>query len=331
MALPTISRHLHAQDKPAANAPAAAAAAANANANAQAPRPKADPDTVIASAGPVEVTAGEFEQFVSVFPPEQQAQLANDAAEKRRIADHLVKMKAMMSEAERRKVAEDPKVKAQLEQIKKQMDAQHAEARRRVILQAMFAGMQADEAGDKKYFEDHKADFEQVTARHILVSTKGDLSDADAKKKADDIRARIVKGEEFAAIAKAESDDPGSKDTGGEYTFGRGSGFVKEFTDTAYALKENEISQPVKTEHGYHIIQLLKRIPSGTYEQAKQMVPAQRVEAMMKELTGGEQVKFNDAYLTAAAANAPAAAAGTAPAAAAPAKAPARPAARPAK
>ena len=304
--MPLVSQHLRAADEPAA--PAAADKAKPLTAT-----PKVDPATVVASAGKVELTAGEFEQFVAGMPPEQQAEITAEPARKRRLADEMLKMKAIVSEAERRKLDQDPKVKEQLTTVRKQMDAQFEDIRRRVLLQALFAGMQGDEASDKKYFEEHKGEFGKVQARHILVSTKGSndpanpkatLTDDQAKKKADDIRARLVKGEDFAALAKKESDDPGSKETGGEYTFGRGV-MVPEFEEAAYGLKENEISQPVKTEHGYHVIQLQKRVP-GTYEEARAQIPRQRVEALLKELTGGEKTKFNDAFLSGAAAPAPA-------------------------
>jgi peptidyl-prolyl cis-trans isomerase C len=275
---------------------------------------KTDPATVIASAGKVQVTAGDFEEFLAGLPPQQQAQIAADAEGRRQVADHLVKMKAILTEAESRKLDADPKVKAQID-----------DARRRVLIQALLASMQGDEAADKKYFEEHKEELGKVKARHILVSTKGSndpanakpkLTDEEAKKKADGIRARLAKGEDFAAIAKTESDDPGSKETGGEYTFGRGM-MVPEFEDVAFSLKENEISQPVKTEHGYHVIQLQQRI-AGTYEEAKAQIPRQRVESLIKELTGGEKTKFNEEFLGA---GAPPVAAAPAPATPAPAPA----------
>ena len=299
---PLGSQHLRAADEPADKAALAD------KAKPLTATPKVDPATVVASAGKVELTAGEFEQFIAGLPPEQQTQITSEPAEKRRLADHLLKMKAMVGEAERRKLAEDPKIKDQLAAVRKQIDAQYEEARKRVLLQALFSGMQGDEASDKKYFEEHKGEFGKVQARHILVSTRGSndpanpkaaLTDEQAKKKADDIRARLVKGEDFAAIAKKESDDPGSKETGGEYTFGRGA-MVPEFEEAAYGLKENEISQPVKTEHGYHVIQLQKRVP-GTYEEARAQIPRQRVEALLKDLTGGAKTKFNDAFLGGAA------------------------------
>jgi len=114
-----------------------------------------------------------------------------------------------------------------------------------------------------------EAYYEQVRARHILVSTidpatgeklQGDAYDA-ALAKITDLRQRALDGEDFASLATENTDDPGSKDTGGEYTFGRGQ-MVPEFEDAAYALKVGEISDIVETSYGFHIIKLEERIPA---------------------------------------------------------------------
>jgi parvulin-like peptidyl-prolyl isomerase len=84
------------------------------------------------------------------------------------------------------------------------------------------------------------------------------LSDDEALAKAKDIRAKLVAGGDFAELAKAESDDAGSGANGGvlgDFTRGR---MVPQFEEAAFALKVNEISEPVKTQFGYHIIQVTK-------------------------------------------------------------------------
>ena len=84
------------------------------------------------------------------------------------------------------------------------------------------------------------------------------MTDEEALAKAKDLRAKIVAGGDFAALAKAESDDVGSGANGGslgEFTRGR---MVPPFDEAAFTLKVNEVSEPVKTQFGYHIIQVTK-------------------------------------------------------------------------
>ncbi len=97
---------------------------------------------------------------------------------------------------------------------------------------------------------DLKPEEEQVWARHILVADE---------RTAQAVRERLLKGEDFGKVAAEVSIDPGTKDHGGLLDwFGRGV-MVKEFEDAAFSLPVGEISQPVKTTYGYHIIQVLAR------------------------------------------------------------------------
>jgi parvulin-like peptidyl-prolyl isomerase len=297
LSLPIISQHLKAQEGLGAAGPAGGVPTAPA-------MPKIDPNAVIASAGAVKVTGADYESFLAGLPPQDQQAIATGSPETRKqIAEHLVKLKALRQEAEKRKLDQDPKVKEQIVQMERQMKAQADAARTNILIQSLVAGLQGDEAGDKKYFEEHPEQFGQVRARHILISTqpgadasKPKLTDEQARKKADDIRARLEKKEDFAKIAKAESDDPGSKDTGGEYTFPRGQ-MVPAFEQAAFGLKVNEISQPIKTQFGYHVIQLLERLP-GKYEDSRNLIGRQRLESFINGLVGGEP-KVEPSFLNA--------------------------------
>ncbi len=99
---------------------------------------------------------------------------------------------------------------------------------------------------------------EEVHARHILYKVEG-ANDAAQKAKAEAAVRKLKAGADFAALAKAESDDPGSKASGGDLgSFPRGR-MVKEFEDAAFSAKEKEIVGPVKTSFGYHVIQVLEK------------------------------------------------------------------------
>jgi foldase protein PrsA len=130
--------------------------------------------------------------------------------------------------------------------------------------------------------------YDQVRARHILIKTVDDagnpLDEATilaAKAKIDDILTRAKAGDDFATLATENTEDPGSKETGGEYTFGRGQ-MVTEFENAAYNLEVGGISDVVETQFGYHIIKLEERIPAteAQIEQAKQDLEGYKASAV---------------------------------------------------
>lgn len=106
---------------------------------------------------------------------------------------------------------------------------------------------------------------EQVLARHILVETE---------EEAKTVYDRLKSGEDFATVAQEVSKDTGSAANGGELGWQPRSFFVKEFSDAAFSQKIGEIGQPVKTEFGYHIIQVVAReelpLTSTQYDQKKE-------------------------------------------------------------
>ena len=129
----------------------------------------------------------------------------------------------------------------------------------------------ASEPRVKGYFAAHQPEFaqaEQVHARHILVKfTAGKIDSIEsALAKAKQLKARLAKGEGFAAVAKAESDDPGSKASGGDLGFfGRGR-MVPEFERVAFEAAPKVVSDPIKTEYGYHLIEVLEKRPAKPAE-----------------------------------------------------------------
>ncbi|WP_158823523.1 peptidylprolyl isomerase [Granulicella sp. S156] len=120
---------------------------------------------------------------------------------------------------------------------------------------------QVSDADVQAYYSAHQDQYkvaEQVKTRHILIAVaKGAdaKTDAAAKAKAEDILKQIKAGGNFADLAKKNSDDPGSKDQGGELPLMPTSGFVPEYSKAAMALNPGQTSDLVRTQFGYHIIQ----------------------------------------------------------------------------
>ncbi len=101
---------------------------------------------------------------------------------------------------------------------------------------------------------------QQVHARHILIKTNELQDDETVRGRLQALRERIIKGtEDFASIAKAVSEDPGSASEGGDLGWTSPGTFVPEFESTLATLKTDEISEPFRTQYGWHIMQLLGR------------------------------------------------------------------------
>ncbi|HZA13421.1 MAG TPA: SurA N-terminal domain-containing protein [Myxococcaceae bacterium] len=126
---------------------------------------------------------------------------------------------------------------------------------------AAFARDHAKEIAD--YYEANKFAYnqpEQVRARHILIKVEKDApaeKKADARKRIEDLRKQIVEGgKDFAELAGQHSEDPGSKQQGGDLGFNSADAWVKPFADAAFALKPGEVSAPVESDFGVHLIKV---------------------------------------------------------------------------
>jgi peptidyl-prolyl cis-trans isomerase SurA len=127
----------------------------------------------------------------------------------------------------------------------------------------------------------------QVHARHILLRTSELEDDQTVQQKLAAIRKRIVEGgEDFGAIAAVTSQDPGSGAQGGDLGWAGPGTFVPEFEQQLDQLKDNDISEPFKTQFGWHIIQLLgRRVHDITQDKVRQQVFAQLRESKAEEET----------------------------------------------
>jgi len=131
----------------------------------------------------------------------------------------------------------------------------------------------------KKYYDENSQQFERpesVRVAHILLSTRDPVSNQelseekkkDKKQQIEKILERARKGEDFAALAREFSEDTGSKNKGGEYTFARGQ-MVPEFESAAFALKTNQVSDVVTTPFGFHVIKFYEKMPAQKLDLAK--------------------------------------------------------------
>lgn len=145
---------------------------------------------------------------------------------------------------------------ARKQHLQQQYMARQAAVRRAVIV---------EESEMREFFETQRDGLPErpasITFANVVLAVEAsDSAMQAAKAEAERILALVMQGEEFASLAERYSDDPGSKQTGGDLGwFRRGSGFVKEFEDAAYQLRPGQVSIPIETQFGYHLI-LVERI-----------------------------------------------------------------------
>jgi len=116
------------------------------------------------------------------------------------------------------------------------------------------------------YYDGHPDEFdqpEQVRARHILLQVNAERSAEEARRLLQEAKQRVASGEDFAALAAELSEDPGSKTSGGDLGFfGRGA-MVEAFETAAFSTPAGQMTEPVETDFGFHLIEVLEHNPGG--------------------------------------------------------------------
>jgi peptidyl-prolyl cis-trans isomerase C len=162
-----------------------------------------------------------------------------------------------------------------------------------LMQQLVRARMPSDKALDEMARVEYKArperfaQPEQAHARHILLAVARDGSDdAKARAQAEDLLTRLHKGADFAELAAEYSADKGNAARGGDLGFFPRGRMVPEFDQAVFALqKKGDLSTPVKTQFGYHVIELIERKEAGTlsFEEALPMLREEALDAINQE------------------------------------------------
>jgi peptidyl-prolyl cis-trans isomerase C len=178
----------------------------------------------------------------------------------------------------------------------------------KLLDQAVDAETQISEQEMKSFYEENPQYFERserVTARHILISTRGASSEEQvqqAREEAQEARRLLTEEDRsFAAVAK-EYSDGSSAEQGGELgTFGKGD-MPQAFEKTAFSLDTGEISEVVRTQYGFHVIEVTEKLPAGTapYEEQKQGIrrylqrrkEQQAVQSYVQELKDDAEIEL---------------------------------------
>ncbi|UCU99851.1 peptidylprolyl isomerase [Acidovorax radicis] len=262
----------------------------------------------VKGAGDVQITAADVTADVQRIPPEVRPQVLTQPKTMNLLVTNLYTRRALAQRAQAEGLAQTPEVAAAL-----------ALARDKVLSDALLVQVDksntpADaklEAMAKTIYQAQSAEFvqpEQVQVRHILIASTDKDTDAAAKAKAEDLLKQIRAGGDFAALAKAHSADPGSAANGGDLGFFASGRMVPEFDLAAFALqKPGDVSDLVKTQFGYHLLQLVARKPKGQ-QPFDDVKPALMAKVRQSEQQKGrnelaksleETVKLDDAAIKA--------------------------------
>ncbi|MBZ5602871.1 MAG: peptidylprolyl isomerase [Acidobacteriia bacterium] len=263
-------------------------------------------DPVVLTVGTEKITKSQFEQILATVPPQQRASMATPAGRKQ-LAENIADLLTLAHEARARKV--DQTFKFQLQQD--QMLAQ-------AMYQQLAESTPADDAALHTYYDQHKGEYEEVKARHILIRFKGsqvpakpgqkDLTDEEALAKAKDLHDKIAGGADFAKLATAESDDTGTAPNGGDLgAFSKGR-MVPAFEQAAFAAQPGKVTDPVKSPFGYHLI-LVESHASKPFEEAKpeieQKIKPEMARKGLDDLKKKTTVVYDESYFGGPAPEAP--------------------------
>ena len=242
-------------------------------------------DKIIARVGSHDITEREILEFIKPFG--QQAMMLYGSEKGRQmIIDDVISMRLYALDAEEKKLDQTPEFIENLDGVRRTMLAQAS-------MREVIKDVSVDENEVKKFYDENAKLFtqpERVRASHILVSDDESLAK---------VQEELKSGKSFDVVAKEFSIDPGSASNGGDLgEFPRGV-MVPEFEKTAFDLKEpGDISEPVKSQFGWHIIKLGERIPESVMplEQVKTHIEQQLKEKKTQDLLQIRSKELEEKY-----------------------------------
>jgi len=165
----------------------------------------------------------------------------------------------------------------------------------------LSVGLNVEEADVRKYYDEHSNEYDRVKVRHILVgfkdspvhSTKADLTEEQALQKANALRARLEAGEDFAGLAKAESDDTSTASKGGDLGLVGHGQLFPEFDQAVFAAAVGKVTAPVKSRVGYTLI-LVEKHEAKAFDEVRfeieDKIRTERARKAVQDLQNAQSV-----------------------------------------
>ena len=231
---------------------------------AQAADPAVLAKGTVKEVGPVQITSADVAADVQRIPLEVRPQVLTKEATMNTLVTNLYTRRALAQRAQVEGLDKQPEVAAAI-----------ALARDKVLSDALLVDIdKGNTPPDAKaltmartLYQAKPDEFnqpEQAHVRHILIAVKDPSEDAAAKAKAEDLLKQVRAGGDFAELAKTHSADPGSAAKGGDLGFFGKGRMVPEFDNAAFQLKKpGEVADLIKTQFGYHVLQLVEMKPAG--------------------------------------------------------------------
>jgi peptidyl-prolyl cis-trans isomerase C len=251
---------------------------------------------VIAKIDSARITQDDFVKEISRVPEWARSQF-KDKEGKKKFLEELIKRELIYLEAKKMNLDKNKEYMDKVEEFEKMTLVS-------LILKKEVEEKSAIDDAEVKTFFDQNADKftigTKIRASHILVKTE---------KEAKDLLSKIKEGKNFAELAKALSQDPGSAQKGGDLGYFERGRMVPEFEQAALSLKPGEISNPVKTRFGYHVIKLVdvKKGEPANFEQSVESIRRQLIsekrknlfDAYIEKLQGQTEITRNEAEIAA--------------------------------
>ncbi len=255
-------------------------------------------DTVVLRVGNFALTKAEYEKLIQGFDRISGATTSGASNQSVQTGRDAARLLALVSEAQRRKMDQDEKMQALIRVRGYTLMAN-------ALLLELGKDAKKDEAATRALWASGKNPYLQVETRQILIRYQGVKTDkpgpkgvnrteAQAKAILSVLREKLSKGGDFSSLAKTSSDDEATAHLGGILpAFSRGV-MTAEFETAAFNLPDGGVSEPIKTQFGYHIIQLIKKAPMP-YESVKAALENIRARELYEQI-GKSSVELNELY-----------------------------------
>jgi len=253
---------------------------------------------VVAEVGSEKITLGDIQMRLADAPPAYQHYIASPTGRKE-FLNLIIREKVVLTEARRSGLDKEDSFKKEIGRFEQNVQRQLIEYKDNLLVESYLRKLRSKDlavtdADVQKYFDEHRNLYEhpvELQASHILVETR---------EQAEAILAQLKAGQPFEKLAKENSKDPASAANGGKLPPFRHGTLVPEFENAAFALTNAQLSQPVQTQFGFHIIKKAgsKNLPPRPYADAKEdirrMLERTKFDQWVKERQAKLKVRIDE-------------------------------------